>query len=118
MASKNEPRVWETFLRRPGDLKEGIEIALVLRALSPGRKKYALRHVLAMVSRKAEEISQMDELRVRTVVGVQLPGRWGIKILKELPTELPGKPYQDFFLALKAWGADEKLDRERQKKYE
>jgi hypothetical protein len=113
MASKNEPRVWETFLRRPSDIREGLEIPLVIRDLKPGRKKYALRHVLAVVSRKAEEIAKMDELRVRTVVGVQLPGPWGIKILKELPIELPGKPYQDFFLALRAWGKEEKLDRER-----
>lgn len=118
MASKNEPRVWETFLRRPGDLQEGVAIPLVLRDLNPGRKKYALRHVLAIVSPKAQEIPQVDELRVRTVVGVELPGSWGIRILEELPIELPGRPYQDFFLALKAWVADQKLDRERQKKYE
>lgn len=118
MASKNEPRVWETFLRRPGDLKEGVEVPLVLRDLNPGRKKYALRHVLAIVSPKPQENAQVDELRVRTVVGVELPGPWGVRILKELPIELPGKPYQDFFQALKAWVADQKLDRERQKKYE
>ena len=108
MASKNEPRVWETFLRRPSDLKEAVAIPLVIRDLNPGRKKYALRHVLAIVSPKAEGIAQTDELRVRTVVGVELPGSWGIRILQELPIEIPGKPYQDFFQALRAWQAVEK----------
>lgn len=102
MASTIEPRVWETFVRRPGDLKEGIEIPLIIRDLSPGRKKYALRHVIATVSRTPEEIANMDRLLVRTVVGVQLPGSLGIQILSDLPVELPGRPYHDFFAALRA----------------
>lgn len=118
MASTNEPRVWETFLRRPSDLKEGIETALVLRDLNPGRRKYALRHVVAIVSRNPEEISTMDKLKVRTVVGVELPGSWGITILKDLPIELPGRPYHDFFAALRAGAENPDLDRARQKQYE
>jgi hypothetical protein len=101
MASKNERRTWETFLRRPGDLKEGVEISLVLRDLAPGRKKYSMRHVLAVVTREPEEMASMDLLRVRTVVGVLLPETWGVRILRDLPIELPGTPYQDFYVALK-----------------
>lgn len=100
MASTNE-QIWETFVRRPGDLKEGVEIPLVLRDLSPGRKKYQMRHVMAKVSRKPEELAQMDRLQVRTVVGVLLPESWGVKILRDLPIELPGQPYHDIFAALK-----------------
>jgi len=101
MASKTEGRVWETFLRRPGDLKEGVEMPMALRDLTPGKNKYQMRHVVAAVSRKPEDMASMDILRVRTVVGVLLSETWGIRILKDLPTELPGRPYHDFFEALR-----------------
>jgi len=101
MALANKRRLWETFLRRPGDLREGVEIPLVLRDLNPGRKKYGMRHVVAIINRQADA-PDSDELQVRTVVGVLLPERWSIKILRDLPIELPGKPYQDFFKALGA----------------
>jgi hypothetical protein len=100
MASKTERQVWETFVRRPGDLKEGAEVPMVLRDLAPGRKRYQMRHVVAAVRRDAQDAP--DLLRVRTVVGVQLPETWAIKIIRELPIELPGRPYRDFYEALKA----------------
>ena len=98
MASKIEKQIWETFVRRPGDLKEGEERAMALRDLRPGKKKYQMRHVVAVVTRKREE--GMDELRVRTVVGVLLPETWGLRIVRDLPVELPGRPYHDFYEAL------------------
>ncbi|OGQ79246.1 MAG: hypothetical protein A3F90_02475 [Deltaproteobacteria bacterium RIFCSPLOWO2_12_FULL_60_19] len=102
MASTNEPKIWETFVRRPTDLAEGAETPLVLRDLNPGRRKYGMRHVVAIVSQKKEDLPQMDILRVRTVVGILLPEPRGIKILHELPIELPGQAYRDFFTALRA----------------
>jgi hypothetical protein len=48
----------------------------------------------------------MDALFVRTVVGVLLPETWGITILRDLPIEVPGKPYHDFFASLKAAARD------------
>ena len=101
MASKTEKQTWETFVRRPGDLKELIEIPMVLRDLTSGKKKYQMRHVIAVVSRKPDDMASMDILRVRTVVGVLLSDMWGIRILKDLPTELPGRPYHDFYEALR-----------------
>ena len=101
MASKTEQQTWETFVRRPGDLKEVIEIPMVLRDLTTGKKKYQMRHVIAVVSRKPDDMASMDILRVRTVVGVLLSDMWGIRILKDLPTELPGRPYHDFYEALR-----------------
>ncbi len=100
MVSGSDRQIWETFLRRPHDLKEAVEIPLVLRDLIPGKKKYQMRHVVAVVSRKPEE--GMDVLRVRTVVGVLLPEIWGVRIVRELPIEIPGRPYKDFYVALKA----------------
>jgi hypothetical protein len=35
------------------------------------------------------------------VVGVLLPETYAIKILRDLPIELPGVPYHDFYDALK-----------------
>jgi hypothetical protein len=101
MASKTEKQTWETFVRRPGDLKEAIETPMVLRDLTPGKKKYQMRHVVAAVSRKPEDLASMDILRVRTVVGVLLSETWGVRILKDLPMELPGRPYHDFYEALR-----------------
>ncbi len=101
MASKIEKQTWETFVRRPGDLKEAIEMPMVLRDLTPGNKKYQMRHVVAAVSRKPEDMASMDILHVRTVVGVLLNETWGVRILKDLPMELPGRPYHDFYEALR-----------------
>ena len=105
MASTTERKIWETFVRRPGELREGVEIPLVLRDLGPGRRKYCLRHVLAVVSRDPDDLPNMDELKVRTVVGVLLPDTWGVKIIKVLPVEIPGQPYRDFYEALKSAAA-------------
>lgn len=107
MASKTEKQSWETFLRRPGDLKEAIEMPMVLRDLTPGKKKYQMRHVVAVVSRKPEDMASMDQLSIRTVVGILLPETWGIRIIRGLPTELPGKPYHDFYEALKEAASSE-----------
>src|SRR5713226_127861 len=101
MDSKTEKHSWETFLRRPGDLREGVEMPMALRDLTSGKKKYQMRHVVAAVSRKPEEMASMDILHVRTVVGVLLSETWGVKIVRDLPTELPGRPYHDFYEALR-----------------
>ncbi len=102
MDSTIEPNVWETFVRRPSDLEEDTEIPLILRNLNPGPRKYAMRHVIGIVSRNPEKLANMDKLLVRTRVGAQLPDTLGIKILSDLPVELPGLPYHDCFAALRA----------------
>jgi hypothetical protein len=101
MALKTEHQIWETFVRRPGDLKLGVESPMVLRDLSPGPKKYQMRHVIAVISLRTPEMLGIDQLRVRTVVGVLLPETYAIQIVRDLPIELPGKPYHDFYEALK-----------------
>jgi hypothetical protein len=60
-----------------------------------------MRHAVAVGSRKPQDKENMVLLHVRTVVGVRLPETWGVKIVRDLPTELPGKPYHDFYEALK-----------------
>jgi hypothetical protein len=101
MASRIDKQIWETFVRRPGDLNDGVEMPMVLRDLTPGREKYRLRHVVAVASRDPQAAASMDLLRVRTVVGVLLDETWGVRIVRELPIELPGRPYHDFYEALR-----------------
>ena len=99
MALKTEQQTWETFVRRPGELKEGLEMPMVLRDLTPGRRKYQMRHVVALLRR--DPLESEDLLRVRTVVGVLLPETWGVRIVRQLLVELPGRPYHDFYDALR-----------------
>jgi hypothetical protein len=105
MVSKSEPQTWETFVRRPGDLKEGVEVPMVLRDLTPGRRKYQMRHVVAVVRRNPQPTPSTDLLRVRTVVGVLLDETWGVRIVRDLPIELQGRPYHDFYEALRVAAA-------------
>lgn len=97
MASNSEPQIWDTFVRRPADLRIGTEVPLVLRDLRAGRTKYRIRHVVGIVR---EDEGPGDELLVRTVVGVALAKTYRVEIKRALPQEIPGTPYRDFFLAL------------------
>jgi len=74
-----------------------VEAPLVLRDLRPGRGKYGLRHVVGIVH---ETAGPGDRLVIRTVVGVELPGAYTVEIVREMPQEIAGTPYQDFYAAL------------------
>ncbi len=97
MASSSDARVWDTFVRRPGDVRCGVETPMVLRDLRPGRGKYGLRHVVGIVR---EGGGPGDGLLVRTVVGVELRGDYTVEIVREMPQEIAGTPYRDFYAAL------------------
>lgn len=97
MASSSEPQVWDTFVRKPGALAPGTEVPLVLRDLKPGRTKYGIRHVVGVVH---EGKGAGDRLVVRTVVGVVVPTTYTVEIKREMPQEIPGTPYRDFYQAL------------------
>lgn len=97
MASSSEPQVWDTFVRKPGDLKLGVEVPLVLRDLKSGRTKYGIRHVVGVVH-EGERLG--DKLVVRTVVGLVVPKTYTVDIKRELAQEIPGTPYRDFYQAL------------------
>ncbi len=98
MASSSETPVWDTFVRRPGDVRCGVETPLVLRDLKPGRGKYGLRHVVGVIH---EDGGSGERLVVRTVVGVALPGSYSVEIVRDLPQEITGTPYRDFYAALR-----------------
>jgi hypothetical protein len=94
-------REWETFVRSAEQLKEGAPIPLVLVDLTPGPQKYALRHVVALIDQRPDAFPDGHTLWVRTPVGVRLPSPYAMRIVRDLPAELPGVPYHDVFEALK-----------------
>ena len=97
MASSSDAQVWDTFVRKPGALELDVEVPLVLRDLKSGRTKYGIRHVVGVVR---EGDGSGDKLLVRTVVGWLVPKTYTVEIKRELPQEIPGTPYRDFYQAL------------------
>ena len=95
-------REWETFVRSREHLKEGVPIPLMLIDLAPGPRKYALRHAVVVLARRSEPSRDADVLWVRTPVGVKLATPFQMRIVRELPPELPGIGYRDAFEALRA----------------
>ncbi len=77
-----------TFVRSPGDLKEG-RMRLFIRDLTPGKRKYNAQHVLANLSRQEGPA----ELLVRTGTGTEHQETWFIEILETLDNFVHGRPY-------------------------
>lgn len=101
MSETGPGQIWETFVRSPEQLEENAEIPLIIRDLTPGRTKYRMRHVVARIRAAPQAPASGDTLWVRTTVGVRLEHSWTIKVVRELPLELPGLPYRDVYEALK-----------------
>ena len=80
------------------DLPDGGELELLIRDLSPGRKKYNAKMVRARIASSLEKLPDGDILWIRSMVGNKLAKPWAIKILKELEDNtMPGVPYSDMF---------------------
>ncbi len=95
---------YETFVRDLSDLHEGRQTILVLRDLTPGRRKYFAQHVLAMVSREPGSGAEWRPLTVRSMVGNVFPGQWCVKVIQVLPSRVPGTPYTNVYDAMdSAW---------------
>lgn len=84
---------FETFVGASGELEPGVDIALALRDLRPGRVKYLVRNVIARVARGTVPPDGYESLRVRSSVGNIVPGPWWIRVVGALPARLPGCPY-------------------------
>jgi hypothetical protein len=97
-------RIWETFVRSRDQLREGVPIPLFLVDLTPGPGKYALRHAVVVIDRRLEAFPEGEVLWARTPVGVKLETPYAMRIVRELPAELPGVGYRDAFEALRAAG--------------
>ncbi len=85
---------WQTFVRRFSDMKEG-ERELFIKDLTEGKRKYDTKHVLATVARAKEGMKDPDILWVRGESGERLKQPWYIKVKKELPEFVAGRPWED-----------------------
>lgn len=85
---------WQTFVRRFSDMKEG-ERELFIKDLTEGKRKYDTKHVLATVARTKEGMKDPDILWIRGESGERLKQPWYIKVKKELPEYVAGKPWED-----------------------
>ncbi len=95
---------FETFVRDLSHLREGQQTILVLRDLAPGRRKYFAQNVLATVSTDPGAATEWQPLRVRSTVGSVFPGQWYVKIIRVLPSRIPGTPYTNAYEAMhRAW---------------
>jgi len=73
--------------------KEGQEIRLTLRDLTPGPRKYDARIVRAVVARSRERLPEGDTLWVRSWTGYLYPEPWVVKVLEEVGEYIPGTPH-------------------------
>ncbi|MGD8227207.1 MAG: hypothetical protein PVI20_05465 [Desulfobacteraceae bacterium] len=88
------PTEYQTFVGTPDILKEGQEIKLAVKDLSPGPRKYDCRIVKALVARDPQKLPGSDVLWLRSLVGRRFPEPWAIKITEELGDSMPVTPYQ------------------------
>lgn len=95
---------YETFVRTLSDLHEGGRTILVLRDLTPGRRKYLAQNVIATVSRDPGSAADWRPLTVRSMVGNVFPGQWYVRVIQVLPSRIPGTPYMNAYDAMaSAW---------------
>lgn len=85
-----------TYVRKYADLQEG-ERDIFIKDLTPGPRKYDTKQVRAVIARSAGKLPGSDTLWVRSEMGVLDPEPWAIKILKDLPDHVKGRPYTDVF---------------------
>ncbi len=72
-----------TFVGKLEDLIQGKEGELLVKDLTPGRRKYDARYVQAIVSSNPEDLPESDVLWIRGWVGVLYPRPWAIRITRE-----------------------------------
>ncbi|MBI4330393.1 MAG: phenylphosphate carboxylase subunit gamma [Chloroflexi bacterium] len=76
---------FETFVDSVDALPLGREIDLEIRTLEPGKHKYEIKTVRAVIEGEAAKLKGADVLRVRLPLGEAASGTWAIKIVRELP---------------------------------
>jgi hypothetical protein len=75
------------------DLREGEEVVLTIKDLTPGSRKYENRVVKAIVFSSPAKLPGGNILRVRSWTGVLYPRPWAIKIVEEMGEVIPGIPH-------------------------
>ena len=75
---------FDTYIENPDSLPEGQEIELTVRDLTPGRYKYEMKRVRAVVSRSFDKLPDAAELWLRAPLGDPFPHPWAMKVLADL----------------------------------
>jgi len=75
--------------------KEGEEIELEIKDLTPGPYKYDSRRVKAILSSSPEKLPDGDILWIRSQSGFLHPSPWAMKITQELGAYVHQPPYSD-----------------------
>lgn len=98
---------WQTFVRKFEDMREGGDVELFIKDLTPGPRKYDTKHVRAQVTRSESALPGADILWVRSESGATAPEPWYIRIVEEMAEWVPGRPWENVFEAI------ERAERER-----
>ncbi len=85
---------WQTFVRRFTDMKEG-KRELFIKDLTPGKRKYDTKHVMATVSKSKSGLKNPDVLWIRGESGERMKEPWYIAIQQEMEEWIPGRPWDD-----------------------
>lgn len=101
---------YSTFVSDPQRLPEGQEIKLAIRDLTPGPRKYDCRIVRAIVSSSPDKLEGGDVLWLKSLVGIQFPRPWAIRIVEELGDSIPRPPYQELIQVTEALNEGLKLE--------
>ncbi len=75
---------YDTFVDDPDQLPEGKEIQLEVRSLAPGKHKYEVKVVRAVLARDEKALKGADVLKLRLPLGEPVGAPMAIKIVREL----------------------------------
>ncbi len=74
---------YETFVDKAEDLPLGKEIDIEIRSLQPGKHKYEIKTVRAVLAKEAKELRGADKLKLRLPLGAPVDETFAIKIVKD-----------------------------------
>lgn len=81
----DQVKQYDCFVDDAAKLQDGIEIELVIRDLTPGKRKYESRYVRAMIASPERNLPGLGMLSVRNKKSGKLDDKkWQIKILDEM----------------------------------
>jgi hypothetical protein len=93
MASSRKRGQYLAFLESPEKLPLGEPVAVFIKDLSPGRRKYDTRFVRAIIYREDEPLTGSDELILSSLAGKCHTDNLTIRIIEELGEYVRGVPY-------------------------
>lgn len=80
---------YDTFVETLEELPIGTNVALAIRDLTPGPRKYDTQYVKAVIHSDSNQLPDGDILWVRLQLGTRQPQPWAIKVLETLGEYMP-----------------------------